>query len=46
MIDPEKHKSKLFIIDQEFTHAEKAEYWRQKEEQEMRVSVSLYNCSV
>jgi hypothetical protein len=41
VVDLDKHKSKLFIIDQEFKHAEKAEYWRQKEEEEMRKRVQV-----
>lgn len=36
-IDLEKHRAKLFIIEQEFKQAEKAEYWQRREEQEMRV---------
>jgi len=34
-----RNKSKLQIIDQEFKTAEKMEYWRQKEEEEMRYRV-------
>jgi hypothetical protein len=41
VVDLDKHKSKLFIIDQEFKHAEKSEYWRQKEEDEMRKRVQV-----
>lgn len=41
VIDTEKNKSKLFIIEQEFKNAEKAEYWRKKEEEEMRRRVRL-----
>ena len=37
IVDLDKHKSKLNIIEQEFKYAEKAEYWRMKEEEEMRV---------
>ena len=36
MLDLDKAKAKLAIIDNEFKHAEKSEYWRQKEETEMR----------
>jgi len=36
IIDQAKNRSKLFIIEQEFKQAEKAEYMRKKEEQEMR----------
>ena len=36
VIDVAKHRSKLFVIEQEFKKAEKDEYWRRKEEQEMR----------
>lgn len=36
VINLAKNRSKLFIIEQEFKAAEKAEYWRMKEEQEMR----------
>ncbi len=39
MIDTQKCKSKLFIIEQEFKHAEKSEYWRMKAEEEMRQRV-------
>jgi hypothetical protein len=41
VVDLEKCKSKLYIIDQEFKHAEKAEYWRQKEEEEIRKRVQM-----
>ena len=41
VVNLDKHKSKLFIIDQEFKHAEKTEYWRQKEEEEMRKRVQV-----
>jgi len=41
VVDIDRHKSKLHIIDEEFKHAEKAEYWRQKEEQEMRKRVQV-----
>jgi hypothetical protein len=36
VLDLDKAKAKLAIIDNEFKHAEKSEYWRQKEETEMR----------
>ena len=36
VIDVTKNKSKLFIIEQEFKKAERQEYWRAKEESEMR----------
>lgn len=39
VIDLEKNKSKLCILDREFKEAEKIEEKRQKEEMEMRVSV-------
>ena len=29
VVDQEKNKSKLFIIEQEFKHAEKEEFWRE-----------------
>ena len=38
VIDLEKNKGKLHIIEQEFKAAERIEFWRQKEEEEMRVS--------
>jgi hypothetical protein len=41
VIDPDKHKSKLSIIQQEFKHAEKAEVLKQKEEEEIRRRVQL-----
>lgn len=37
VIDLEKNKSKLFILEKEFAAAEKLEEQRQKEEMEMRV---------
>ena len=37
VIDYEKNKSKLFILEKEFKAAEKIEEFRQKEEMEMRV---------
>lgn len=39
VIDLEKNKSKLHIIEQEFKSAERIEYWRQKEEEDMRYRV-------
>eukprot|EP00939_MAST-03C_sp_MAST-3C-sp1_P004151 g4151.t1 len=36
VIDLEKNRAKLAIVEQEFKQAEKAEYMRKKEEQEMR----------
>eukprot|EP00514_Thraustochytrium_sp_LLF1b_P006480 CAMPEP_0184529748 /NCGR_PEP_ID=MMETSP0198_2-20121128/12563_1 /TAXON_ID=1112570 /ORGANISM="Thraustochytrium sp., Strain LLF1b" /LENGTH=172 /DNA_ID=CAMNT_0026921827 /DNA_START=162 /DNA_END=676 /DNA_ORIENTATION=- len=36
VIDLDKNKSKLHIIEQEFKAAEKQEYWRRKEEEEFR----------
>ena len=41
VIDVEKHKGKIAIIEQEFKHAEKSEYLRQKEEDDMRRRVQL-----
>lgn len=38
VIDLQKNKSKLFILEREFHEAEKIEEKRQKEEMEMRVS--------
>lgn len=38
VIDPDKNKSKLFILEREFKEAERIEERRQKEEMEMRVS--------
>ena len=38
VIDLERNKGKLKIIEQEFKSAERIEHWRQKEEEEMRVS--------
>jgi len=37
VIDLEKNKSKLSVVENEFALAERNEYWRQKEEEEMRV---------
>lgn len=42
MIDYEKNKARIAIIEQEFKMAEKAEQLRQKEEEEMRVGDSSY----
>ena len=39
VIDLERNKSKLNIIEREFKEAENSEYWRQKEEEEMRYRV-------
>ena len=39
VIDMERHKGKIAIIEQEFKYAEKAEYMRQKEENDMRQRV-------
>ena len=36
VIDLERNKSKFHIIEQEFKAAERLEYWRKKEEAEMR----------
>lgn len=41
VIDFERNKSKLHIIEQEFKAAEKVEFWRKREEEEMRVSFHL-----
>ncbi|KAF0718451.1 Aste57867_1687 [Aphanomyces stellatus] len=41
VIDPEKHKGKLAILQQEFKHAEKAELLKQREEEEIRRRVQL-----
>lgn len=41
VIDLDKNKSKLHIIEKEFRHAERAEELRQKEEEEMRRRVQL-----
>jgi hypothetical protein len=37
VLDLERNKSKINVIENEFKQAERAELWRQKEEQEMRV---------
>ncbi|CAM9330383.1 unnamed protein product, partial [Ectocarpus sp. 4 AP-2014] len=39
VIDFQKQKGKLHIIEQEFKQAERVEYWRQKEERDMRERV-------
>lgn len=39
VIDMERHKGKISIIEQEFKHAEKSEYMRQREEADMRQRV-------
>mmetsp|Transcript_40861 Transcript_40861/g.52668 ORF Transcript_40861/g.52668 Transcript_40861/m.52668 type:complete len:110 (-) Transcript_40861:267-596(-) len=39
VIDLERNKGKLHIIEQEFKAAEKIETWRQKEEEDMRYRV-------
>lgn len=41
VIDLDKNKSKLFILEREFKEAEKIEERRQKEELEMRVSLCI-----
>ncbi|KDO21766.1 hypothetical protein SPRG_13180 [Saprolegnia parasitica CBS 223.65] len=41
VIDPDKHKAKLSIIQQEFKLAEKAELAKQREEDEIRRRVQL-----
>merc|ERR1711966_171309 len=41
VIDQDKNKSKLFIIEQEFKHAEKEEFWRLKEEAEFRRRIQI-----
>jgi len=41
VIDQVKNKSKLFVIEQEFRHAEKEEFWRLKEEAEFRRRIQL-----
>ncbi|OQS07002.1 hypothetical protein THRCLA_00979 [Thraustotheca clavata] len=41
VIDPEKHKAKLSIIQQEFKLAEKSELLKQREEEEIRRRVQL-----
>lgn len=42
VIDLEKNKSKLFILEKEFAAAEKLEEQRQKEEMEMRVCIGIF----
>jgi hypothetical protein len=41
VIDLDKNKSKLFILEREFKEAEKIEERRQQEEMEMRVSLTV-----
>eukprot|EP00164_Ancoracysta_twista_P005618 GFYU01007703.1.p1 GENE.GFYU01007703.1~~GFYU01007703.1.p1 ORF type:complete len:247 (-),score=33.35 GFYU01007703.1:208-948(-) len=41
VIDAEKNKSKLYIIEQEFKSAERAELQRKKDEEEMRRRIQL-----
>lgn len=41
IIDLDKYRSKLNIIEQEFRYAEKTEDWRLKEEEEMRKTIQL-----
>ena len=41
IIDLDKYRSKLNIIEQEFKYAEKTEQWRLKEEEEMRRTIQL-----
>mmetsp|Transcript_11959 Transcript_11959/g.27880 ORF Transcript_11959/g.27880 Transcript_11959/m.27880 type:complete len:204 (+) Transcript_11959:87-698(+) len=41
IIDLDKYRSKLNIIEQEFRYAEKTEYWRLKEEDEMRRTIQI-----
>lgn len=43
VIDLDKNKSKLFILEREFKEAEKIEERRQQEEMEMRVSDALFS---
>lgn len=45
VIDLDKNKSKLAILEREFKEAEKTEEKRQREELEMRVSVSCLFCA-
>jgi hypothetical protein len=42
VIDLEKSKSKIAILDKEFAEAEKVEQRRQRDELEMRVSVCIH----
>jgi len=44
VIDYEKNKSKLNILEREFQEAERIEAKRLKEEEEMRVSPFLFRC--
>ena len=41
VIDMRRNKGKMMIIEQEFKAAEKLEYWRKKEEGEMRHRVQM-----
>mmetsp|Transcript_28655 Transcript_28655/g.55929 ORF Transcript_28655/g.55929 Transcript_28655/m.55929 type:complete len:205 (+) Transcript_28655:79-693(+) len=41
IIDLDKYRSKLNIIEQEFRYAEKTEFWRLKEEDEMRRTIQI-----
>lgn len=44
VLDLEKNKSKVNVIEHEFKQAERIELWRQKEEQEMRVRPCSPQC--
>jgi hypothetical protein len=46
VLNLERNKSKLNVIEREFREAEKTEYWRQKEEEEMRVRSSRHGTSI
>uniref|UniRef100_A0A7S0V180 Uncharacterized protein n=1 Tax=Hemiselmis tepida TaxID=464990 RepID=A0A7S0V180_9CRYP len=41
IIDLDKYRSKLNIIEQEFRYAEKTEFWRLKEEDQMRRDIQI-----
>eukprot|EP00802_Teleaulax_amphioxeia_P025986 Tamp_26953.p1 GENE.Tamp_26953~~Tamp_26953.p1 ORF type:complete len:193 (+),score=53.19 Tamp_26953:173-751(+) len=41
IVDLDKFRSKLNIIEQEFKYAEKTEFWRLKEEEEMRRTIQV-----
>eukprot|EP00277_Geminigera_cryophila_P016659 CAMPEP_0179437432 /NCGR_PEP_ID=MMETSP0799-20121207/21328_1 /TAXON_ID=46947 /ORGANISM="Geminigera cryophila, Strain CCMP2564" /LENGTH=189 /DNA_ID=CAMNT_0021218369 /DNA_START=145 /DNA_END=714 /DNA_ORIENTATION=+ len=41
IVDLDKFRSKLNIIEQEFKYAEKTEFWRLKEEEEMRRTIQM-----
>jgi hypothetical protein len=41
IVDLDKFKGKLNIIEQEFKYAEKTEFWRLKEEEEMRRAIQM-----